>query len=106
MTKSQDDAGDGQNSKPNRSLSRRGFIGRTTIGAAAMGLAGATPGLLLGTESSEVDPGDVPAAAMAEPMVAQVRDFTTGEVSLMYGLKEVIVRDPQLVLKRLRALPH
>lgn len=85
-------------------FSRRGFIGRASIGAAAVGVMSSVPGLTLATDSSEGAPGEVPAAAMAEPMVAQVRDFASGELSIMSGLKEVVVRDPQLVMRLLKAL--
>jgi len=86
------------------SLSRRGFLGAASIGAAGIGLLAGVPGMTLMSDSSEVAPEDVPAAATAEPLVAQVRNFATGEVSIMSGMKEVIVKDPQVVMRLLRAI--
>ena len=68
-------------------------------------MLGSVPGMsFLSNTSEEVDTGDVPAAAVAEPMVAQVRNFATGEVSIMSGMREVMVRDPQLVARLLKSL--
>lgn len=86
------------------SLSRRGFLGTATIGAAAAGVIGSVPGMSLVSQSDEVDPGDVSAASMAEPLVAQVRDFSTGEISVMSGLREVVIRDPQLVMRLVKSM--
>jgi len=86
------------------SLSRRGFLGAASIGAAGIGLLAGVPGMTLMADSNEIAPEDVPAAATAEPLVVQVRNFTTGEVSIMSGMKEVIVKDPQVVMRLLRAI--
>jgi hypothetical protein len=86
------------------SLTRRGFLGTATVGAAAVGVMSSVPGISLMSDSQEVDPGEVPAASMAEPLFVQVRDFSAGEMSIMSGLKEVVVRDPQLVMRLLKAL--
>jgi hypothetical protein len=69
-----------------------------------MGLATGIPGMALISDAEEASPAGVPAAAMAEPLVAQVRDFATGELSIMSGLNEVVVKDPQLVMRLLRAI--
>jgi hypothetical protein len=86
------------------SLSRRGFLGAASVGAATVGMLSSVPGISLLSDSSEVDTSDVPAATVAEPMVAQVRNFATGEVSIMSGMREVIVRDPQLVARLLKSM--
>lgn len=86
-----------------RSLTRRGFLGAASIGAAGIGLMSSAPAMTLLGDSTEAAPEEVPAAAMAEPLVIQVRDFAAGEMSIMSGLKEVIVKDPQLVMKLVRA---
>jgi hypothetical protein len=87
------------------SLTRRGFIGAASMGAATVGVLGSVPGMsLLSNGSAEVDTGEVPAAAVAEPLVAQVRDFSTGEISIMSGMREVIIRDPQIVARLLKSL--
>lgn len=86
------------------SLTRRGFLGTATIGAAAAGVISTVPGMTLASDSQEIDAGEVPAASMAEPLVAQVRDFSTGEISIMSGLREVIIRDPQMVMRLVKSM--
>jgi hypothetical protein len=51
-----------------------------------------------------MDPSEVSAAAVAEPLVAQIRDFSTGEITVMSGLREVVIRDPQIVMRLLKSL--
>ncbi len=43
------------------------------------------------------------AANLSEPLVAHVRDLSTGEISLFNGTQEVIVRNPQLANQLARA---
>jgi hypothetical protein len=87
--------------------------------AAAAGAASAIPGLMsvfdaAQTEAPAVDTGaaDVAAGATdagigiadsAGPVVAHVRDLSTGEVALFNGTREVVVRDPQLANNLVRA---
>jgi len=85
-------------------LTRRRFLGAASLGAASVGIMSSVPAVSLMSDSSEADPGDVPAAAMAEPLVVQVRDFSSGEMSIMSGMREVVVRDPQLVMRLLKAI--
>ena len=86
-------------------VSRRGFLS----GAASMGvgvaLATSIPGaaLLAGAED-EAPEADIADGAMAEPLVAQVRDAASGEISIMSGMREVVVKDTQLVQRLLRAM--
>jgi hypothetical protein len=74
-----------------------GAIGVATIGvlAAAPQLAGAAPAEHVATEQS--------VAAHSGPMVVHVRNFSTGEIGVMYGEKEVVLRDPALVTRLLQA---
>ena len=41
--------------------------------------------------------------ALTEPLVAQVKDITTGEISLFQGEREVVVRSPELARSLLSA---
>ena len=91
-------------------LSRRNFLRRGTFTAAAVAVVGSVPGvsaLVTGAESEApaVDAGAGSAAAgeaadssgaMTEPLVAQVKDANTGEISLFQGAREVVVRSPEL----------
>ena len=87
-------------------LTRRTLIKQTSVGAigiaaaggllaAAPHLAGAAPAQHVSTEQST--------AASSGPMVVHVRNFSTGEIGVMYGEKEVVLRDPALVMRLLNA---
>jgi hypothetical protein len=78
---------------------------RGTFTAAAVAVAGSVPGIstLLATTSADapaIDTGLTDAAddggALTEPLVAQVKDLNTGEISLFQGEREVTVRSPAL----------
>ena len=94
------------------SLSRRNFLRRGTFTAAAVAVAGSVPGLstlVAGTpanaptvEAGVDDVGD-DAGALSEPLIAQVKDVTTGEMSLFQGEREVVVRIPELARSLLSA---
>ncbi len=87
-------------------VTRRGFLTRTSVGAAAVGVMGTVPGLsMAASDTQEVDTSEVSPVTLSEPMVAHVRDFATGEVSIMSGTREFIVRDSQLVARLLKAIP-
>jgi hypothetical protein len=86
-------------------LSRRTFLRRGSFTAAAVAMAGSIPGLstlVAGStaEAPAVDTGlsDVASdgGAMSEPLVAQVKDLSTGEISLFQGEREVVVHSPAL----------
>ena len=86
-------------------LSRRNFLRRGTFTAAAVAVAGSVPGLstlVAGTaaDAPAVDTGVSDAAddsgALTEPLVAQVKDPSTGEISLFQGEREVVVHSPAL----------
>jgi hypothetical protein len=95
-------------------FSRRVFL-RSSVIAAAAGAVSAVPGVagLLGTVESdapalpgaaaEVDGVTAGAADATGPIVAHVRDLSTGEIGILNGTREVILRDPQLVARLLRA---
>jgi len=93
-------------------LSRRVFLRRGTITAAAVGLVGAVPGLptlLLGAsnDAPAVDTGigeaDGAAAGLSEPLIAHVSDVRAGQISLFQGEREVVVRSPDLARQLYRA---
>lgn len=86
------------------SLTRRGFLTRTSLGAAAVGAMSIAPGLGTAGQTAEVDTSEVSPAALSEPLVAHVQDISAGEVSIMSGAREFVVRDPQLVMRMLKAL--
>jgi hypothetical protein len=80
---------------------------------AAAGVLSSVPGLsgLLSAGETEVPAadasiagGDAGAVDLSEPLVAHVRDLSTGEISLFNGTREVIVRNPQLAGQLARAI--
>ena len=93
-------------------LSRRSFLRRGTFTAAAVAVAGSVPGLagiVAGTTANapavESGVGNVEedAGVLSEPLVAQVKDISTGEISLFQGEREVVVRIPALARSLLSA---
>jgi hypothetical protein len=94
------------------SLSRRTFLHRGAFTAAAVAVAGSVPGLsgLVASTAPEAPAVDAnvsavadDSGAMTEPLVAQVKDLTTGEISLFQGEREVVVRSPELARSLLSA---
>jgi hypothetical protein len=92
-------------------VSRRSFLGRSSLAVAAAGVLSSVPGLssLLGATESDLPAGDAAvagtdeSAALTHPLVAHVRDVSTGEISLFNGTREIVVRDPQLAGRLVRA---
>ena len=97
-------------------FSRRIFLKRGTAAVALAGAASAIPALpaLIGVADTPA-PADVGAAASAAedtgpidsvggPIIAHVRDLTSGEIGLFTGTDEITVHDPQLAASILRAL--
>ena len=79
-------------------LTRRGFIKKTSIGAATLGALGAVPGL------AEVEAAPQPhAAGQHEPLLAHVRNRATGEIALLVGTREVVIHDRELVMRLVKA---
>jgi len=86
-------------------LSRRTFLRRGTFTAAAVAVAGSVPGIstLFASTAADapvVDTGVSDAVgdsgALTEPLVAQVKDLDTGEISLFQGEREVVIHSPAL----------
>jgi len=97
-------------------VSRRLFLRNSGLAVAGAGVMSQIPFL-----SSLVGPAeaDAPAAAdaadaataganegaatMTEPLVAHVRDLSTGEIGIFNGTREVVVNDPQRAARLFRA---
>ena len=93
-------------------VTRRTFLGRGSMAVAAAGVLSSVPGLssLLSAGEAEAPAADASiagadagAANLSEPLVAHVRDLSTGEISLFNGTREIIVRNPQLASQLARA---
>ncbi|HUC38255.1 MAG TPA: hypothetical protein VMR97_14165 [Acidimicrobiales bacterium] len=90
-------------------FSRRLFLLRSSLAAASVAVA---PALVesLGPAASDapaadeaVTGADAGAAGLTEPLVAHVKDLSTGEISLFSGTREFVTRDPQLAGRLFRA---
>jgi hypothetical protein len=96
----------------NTRVSRRAFLRTGTLGAAAVGVAGAVPGLssLLGEASTDAPALPDAAAgadtlpALSAPIVAHVTDAAAGQLSIYVGEREVTFQDRVLVQHLLRAV--
>lgn len=88
-------------------LSRRAFLIRSSMGAAAVAIGSAVPGLpgLIGTaeeEAPSVDDSAVGAAGVqdtSEPLIAHVTDLRSGEMNLYLGERQFSVTDPGLAAR-------
>ncbi len=94
-------------------FTRRAFLVRSSVTAAAAGLAVALPGvpaLIGGAEADAPEATDELSAAgsatadsMTEPLIAHIKDLSTGEMSIFSGTSEVVYRDPQLAARLFQA---
>ena len=94
-------------------FNRRTFLRRGTSALAAAGVIAALPGsasAVLDTFESDAPAAEDEAAqanglpgALDDPLVAHVRDLSTGEIGIFSGTKEVVLRDPGLAARLFRA---
>ena len=84
-------------------LTRRGFFRQTTVTAAAVGAMAGVPGLTMFLDSPEDPATEISPGAIAGPLVAHIRDATTGEISLLVGTREIVMRDSELVARLVKA---
>ena len=90
-------------------LTRRGFIGQTSASVATIGVLAAVPGLAAVNEMADAVASDSAATELStttfsEALVAHVSDLASGEVTIMSGTKEFILRDTDLVMRLLKAV--
>jgi hypothetical protein len=91
-----------------KGFSRRIFLKRGSIAVAMAGLATSTPLLTEATtQSPAVDAGVTNAlpegAQLTEPVVAHLRDLSSGEINLFVGNRQVVLNDPSLAHAIFRA---
>ena len=97
-------------------FSRRTFLKSGTAAVVAAGALAALPGApaLIGAADTQ-GPADVEeaqaalygaesSAPLAEPIVAHVRDLSTGEIGFFSGTREITVIDPKLAASIFRAI--
>jgi hypothetical protein len=90
-------------------MTRRGFIKQTSVSVATLGVLAAAPLAAISdapeTAATDLSVEETSAAQLGETLVAHVRDFATGEISVMSGTQEIIFRDPELMMRLIRVLP-
>lgn len=88
-------------------LTRRTLIKQTSIGvagAATIGVLAATPHLVGAALATQHGATEQSVGASSGTMVVHVRNFSTGEIGVLYGEKEVVLRDPALVRRLLQTV--
>ena len=90
-------------------LTRRDFIGQTTASVATIGVLAAVPTLAAAPEMTDALASDTAATELSattftESVVAHVSNLASGEITIMSGTKEIIVRDTELVMRLLKAV--
>lgn len=96
-------------------VSRRGLLRNGSLAVMGVGLVGAVPAFSAGLAPKAPDASAAdrsPATASesaafptgASPLVAHVKDLSTGEIGVYMGTSEVTFRDPHLAAKLYRAV--
>ncbi len=89
-------------------IARRRFLKQTSIGVATVGVAAgvftAAPRLAAMAAPSTVSTVDSSLASASEPVMAYVSNAAKGELHVMAGLKEIVIRDPELVTRLLASV--
>lgn len=91
-------------------LTRRRFLTRTTVSAAALGALAGGFGAARAAEHLPQElavaaaPGTAAPGTVSEPLVVYVRNAATGEVAFLVGEREITRRDPALVARLLHGL--
>lgn len=88
-------------------LARRGFLKRTTASVATIGIMASVPVALTAMtdapQITETVQTDLSSLSLAEgPLVAHISNLATGEISLLSGTREIVFRDPDLVMRLLK----
>jgi hypothetical protein len=85
-------------------VSRRGFLGQTSAGAATIGALLAMPGLADVSHAAGIPREDLTRAELEGPIVARVKNLNTGEIAIMVGTREIVYHDRQFVKRLVKAM--
>src|SRR2546422_3673983 len=75
-------------------MSRRSFLQKTAVGAAAVGAMAAAPSILKMTENVQAG---TPSGDVNTPLMAYVKDAAPGTVVVVWGTQEIVTRESRLV---------
>jgi hypothetical protein len=84
-------------------LTRRGLFKQTTVSAATLGAMAAGPSLTLFLDSPEDPVTEISPGTIVGPLVAHIRDAESGEISLLVGTREIVIRNTDLVARLVKA---
>jgi len=90
-------------------VSRRGLLRNGSLAVAGAGLVGLLPkaqdaGAAVRSPATASESAALPTGASLDgPLVAHVKDLSTGEIGVYMGTSEVTFRDPHLAAKLYRA---
>lgn len=87
-------------------LTRRGFLGKSTAGAATLGALLAMPGLADARETSAPPALKLTRQELEGPIVLHVRNLSSAEVALLIGTREIVYHDRDLVKRLVKATRH
>ena len=87
-------------------LTRRGFLGKSTAGAATLGALLAMPGIVDAQETSAPPGLSLTRQELEGPIVLHVRDLSSGKVAILVGTREIEYHDRALVKRLAKATPH
>jgi hypothetical protein len=92
-------------------VSRRGLLRNGSLAAVGAGLVAAVPVFATDASAADRSPATAPesaalpaGASLDGPLVAHVKDLSTGEIGVYLGTSEVTFRDPHLAAKLYRAV--
>ncbi|MDQ6659420.1 MAG: hypothetical protein M3Z24_00480 [Chloroflexota bacterium] len=89
-------------------IARRRFLKQTSIGVATVGVGAgvlaAAPRLAAMAAPPAVSTVNSSLASVSEPVMVYVSNAATGELHIMAGLKEIVVRDTELVTRLLASV--
>jgi len=92
-----------------KAFNRRQFLSRGSVAIAAAGVVATVPGFASALVSAEEEAAPAESAvqdevlSLTEPLVAHVRDLTTGEIGLFSGTEEIVFHDPGLATRLFNA---
>ena len=96
---------EGTSAKVGKKLTRRGFLKAAAIGAAAAGAVAAAPALLSqgahAMTMNEAKP--LPSFGRGNPVVVYIRNASKGEIVIMSGTREYVVKDSILASRLVAA---
>jgi hypothetical protein len=84
-------------------FSRRDLIKHSSLSAAAAGALFMAPKFASANSGTVLTTAGQSSPLFREPLAAYIHDASTGELSLLIGSRQVIVRDPDLVRRLVQA---